>query len=86
MIATIETTPNWAPLEAKLAPEHCAEFMWMFREGGVEHFKHILTRRYLLLDASGQCVARTATGFYEVPFLDEWKRVSGRLEGGMDAA
>ena len=25
--AAIELTPNWKPLEAKLAPAECAEFM-----------------------------------------------------------
>jgi hypothetical protein len=32
---------NWEPLERLLAPDLCAEFMWMFREGGIEHYKHI---------------------------------------------
>lgn len=82
---TIETTSNWAPLEAKLGPERCAEFMWMYRDQGVEHYKHILTRRYLLLDSSGRCLARTTGSLYEVPFDDEWKQVSGRSEGGANA-
>ncbi len=81
MTATaMETTSNWAPLEAKLAPELCAEFMWMYRDSGIQHYKHIQTRRYLLLDASGRCLARTADGVYDVPFGDEWKRASGRSE------
>ena len=45
--------PNWKPLEAKLAPKHCAEFMWMYRENGIEYYKHIMTRRYLRLDSPG---------------------------------
>lgn len=68
-----ETTPNWAPLEANLAPELCAEFMWMFRKDGVEYYKHIQTRRYLQLTAEGRCTAQ--------PFEDHWKFVSGRAGG-----
>ena len=79
--AAIETAPNWAPLEAKLAASLCVEFMWMYRDRRIEHYKHTITRLYLLLDASGRCMAQTATGFYEVPFESEWKRVSGRVEG-----
>jgi hypothetical protein len=86
MTATaIETTPNWAPLEAKLIPQLCAEFMWMYRDRGVEHYKHIQTRRYLRLDSVGRCLARKGDGFYEIPFDEEWKWVSGRQEGDANA-
>lgn len=86
MTATeIETRADWAPLEAKLAPELCAEFMWMYRDRGVEHYKHIQTRRYLRLDPVGRCLARQGDGFYEIPFDEEWRRVSGRTGGGADA-
>jgi len=85
MIATTETTPNWAPLKAKLTPELYAEFMWMYRDRGVEHYKHILTRRYLRLDSNGCCLSRQGDSFYEVPFDEEWKRISGRLEGKANA-
>jgi len=79
--AAIELTPNWKPLEAKLAPAQCAEFMWMFRENGVEYFKHIDTRLCLLLKAEGQCLVRTGNGVKEAAFEQEWKRVSGRSRG-----
>jgi hypothetical protein len=75
---TVEVTANWKPIEAKLAPKLCGEFMWMFREGEIEHYKHILTRRYLRLDGSGRCVVATPNGWKEVSFVPEWKRVSGR--------
>lgn len=78
---TVELIANWKPLEQTLAPELCAEFMWMFRENGVEHYKHIVTRRYLRLDQDGRCLAWTAHGLKEVPFEQEWKRVSGRTGG-----
>ena len=76
-----ELTPNWKPLEAKLAPAECAEFMWMFRENGVEYYKHIETRLYLLLEADSQCLVRTGNGIKEAAFDQEWKRVSGRSRG-----
>lgn len=79
--AAIETAPNWAPLEAKLAASLCAEFMWMYRDRGAEHYKHSITRRYLLLDASGRCLTRNDDGFNEVPFEGEREHVSGRAEG-----
>ena len=78
---SIELTANWAPLEAKLTPAQCGEFMWMFRDGGVEHYKHIVMRRYLLLDQEGRCLSRTPDGLVQVPFGMEWKRVTGRAGG-----
>ena len=36
--------------------------MWMWREGGMEFYKHNLTRRYLLLDSEGGCYRQIATG------------------------
>jgi hypothetical protein len=79
----VELTANWAPLEHKLTPVQCAEFMWMYREDGVEHYKHIVSRRYLLLDQDGRCLVRTAEGLTEAPFEQEWRRVTGRT-GGSD--
>jgi hypothetical protein len=72
---------DWTPLERKLPPELCAEFMWMCREGGVEHYKHIVTRQYLRLDHSGRCLVAADNGLKEVPFEQEWKRVTGRTGG-----
>jgi hypothetical protein len=74
----VELTANWEPLERLLTPVQCAEFMWMYREDGVEHYKHIVSRRYLLLDQDGRCLARTAEGLREAPFEQEWRRVTGR--------
>ncbi len=70
--------PNWAPLGRLLGPPMCAEFMWMFQLQGLEHYKHIETRRYLRLDAEGKCYVPADVGWKEVPFEDEWKRVTGR--------
>jgi hypothetical protein len=74
----IELTANWIPLEARLAPQNCAEFMWMYRDDGVEYYKHIVTRLYLHLDSSGRCLTRSADGWKEIVFEQEWKRVTGR--------
>jgi hypothetical protein len=46
-----------------------------------EHYKHIVSRRYLLLDQEGRCLARAAEGLREVPFEQEWRRVTGRSGG-----
>jgi hypothetical protein len=70
--------PNWALLEQQLTPRQCAEFMWMYWQGGLDHYKHIETRRYLRLDGEGRCFVPAEVGWKEVPFEDEWKRVSGR--------
>jgi hypothetical protein len=50
----------------------------MLGENGIDHYKHIVTRRYLHLDKDGRCLARANDGLKEVPFEQEWKRVSGR--------
>ena len=52
--------------------------MWMYRETGVEHYKHIMTRRYLRLDQAGRCLAWRDGELKEVPFEQEWKHISGR--------
>ena len=77
----VELTANWSPLESRLTPVQCAEFMWMYREDGIEHYKHIVSRRYLLLDPDGRCLTRTAEGLREVPFEQEWRRITGRSGG-----
>jgi hypothetical protein len=51
---------NWAPLETMLRQTGCpvslcASFMWMYRQNGIEFYKHIDTRRYLLLDSQLRC-------------------------------
>jgi hypothetical protein len=50
--------PDWRPL-IEFAPDEVPDFMWMFRdflEDGavVEAYKHVWTRQYLHLDASGR--------------------------------
>ena len=77
----VEMIADWTPLERKLPPELCAEFMWMYRDGGIEHYKHIVTRRYLRLDHGGRCLVAIGHGLKEVPFEQEWRRITGRTGG-----
>jgi len=81
MLPTLpERSPaNWAPLEQLLESQSCGEFMWMFQLDGLEHYKHIETRRYLRLDKGGKCYVPADSGWKEVPFEDECKRVTGRV-------
>lgn len=76
--SSIETSLNWASLECRLKPRQCGEFMWMYRDAGLDHYKHIETRKYLRMDGEGRCFVPAEVGWKEVPFEDEWKRVSGR--------
>lgn len=66
--------PNWRPLE-KLIGSVCAEFMWMWREGDVEFYKHIDTRRYLRLNDRGDCFREGSNGLEPANLDEELKRV-----------
>jgi hypothetical protein len=65
---------NWKPLELRIGTR-CAEFMWMFRENGLEHYKHIDTRRYLILDTKGRSYVRRDGDMVRVNFRKEFRRV-----------
>jgi hypothetical protein len=69
--------PNWKPLERLLGSSGCENFMWMWSEAGVEFYKHMRTRRYLLLDAAGQCYRRGPSGLELCDIQGELKRVTG---------
>ena len=66
---------NWKPLE-RLIGYRCGEFMWMWRENGLEHYKHIDSRRYLILDAEGHCYGRQGDQLVRVDFWKEFRRVT----------
>lgn len=53
--------PNWKPLEERIG-HFCSNWMWMYRRNGLEYYKNIDTRRYLVLDQGGQCYG-AMTGF-----------------------
>jgi len=66
--------PDWRPLE-RLIGERSEQFMWMWREGQVQVYKHIRTRRYLLVDGEGKCYQRTAAGLEPADLKQQLKRV-----------
>lgn len=65
---------NWKPLEL-LIGSRCAEFMWMWRDNGLEYYKHIDSRRYLILDAKGDCYGRREQ-LVRVDFQEELRRLT----------
>ena len=76
--------PNWAPLETKLRETGrplslCAVFMWMWREGGIEFYKHVETRRYLLLDSEQHCWRQGDGGLKLSDFERELRRATERI-------
>jgi hypothetical protein len=68
--------PEWKPLERLVGPEGCGAFMWMWREAGIECYKHICTRRYLLLDSEGRSYQRGPDGLKPADVQAELKRVT----------
>jgi hypothetical protein len=50
--SAIETRDSWAPLEKALSRAQCVDFMWMGAAGTIQLYKHMDTRRYLLIDAT----------------------------------
>jgi hypothetical protein len=61
--------PSWEPIVAVLANELAAWFMWMFEveltDGTRLHaYKHVVTRRYLFVDAAGHAYADDGSGRY----------------------
>jgi hypothetical protein len=78
MSAPAEWEPNWSPLErslvvAGLSVQECAGFMWMYRSERLEFYKHIDTRRYLILDQEGGCYSYTSERLVRVPFLPAYR-------------
>ena len=67
---------HWKPLEIKLGTEQCVGFMFMVRLHGINHYKHGITRRYLLLDDEGRAY-RTVNSdtFQEIPFEEALAKV-----------
>jgi len=70
--------PNWKPLEKVIGTNGCGPFMWMWREAGVEFYKHICTRRYLLLDSEGHCYGHGPGGLEPADIRAELERVTER--------
>ena len=50
--------------------------MWMWRENGLEHYKNIDSRRYLILDVEGHCYVRQGDQLVRVDLRKEFRRVT----------
>jgi hypothetical protein len=70
---------NWEPLEMRIG-ERCAEFMWMWRQNDLEYYKHIDTRRYLILDGEGRIYHRWDGDLVLVDFAEEFRRVAEAID------
>ena len=78
MSSRAEWQPDWRPLERSLeasgiAVAPCTAFMWMYRSDGLEFYKHIHTRRYVILDSNGGCYSYASEGLVRVPFLTAYQ-------------
>jgi len=74
---------NWTPLETMLRQTGrpvslCGSFMWMYRQNGIEFYKHIDTRRYLLLDSQLRCWRQGKHGLEPSDFDREFDLVTGK--------
>ncbi len=66
---------NWKPLELLIGCR-CGEFMWMWRENGLEHYKHIDSCRYFILDAEWHCYGRQGDHLERDDLWKEFRRVT----------
>jgi hypothetical protein len=58
---------------AGLSVQECASFMWMYGFERLEFYKHIDTRRYLILDQDGGCYSYASKRLVRVPFLPAYR-------------
>lgn len=73
---------NWTPIETMLRQTGrpvslCGSFMWMYRQNGIEFYKHIDTRRYILLDSQLRCWRHGKHGLEPSDFDREFDLVTG---------
>ncbi len=72
--------PNWKPLEQRLGPERCSNFMYMGRVHGINLYKHRISRQYLNLADDCRCFEYAGChGFREIPFDGALARVEEPL-------
>jgi hypothetical protein len=48
----VETRESWTPLEAALSRQQCVDFLWVGSAGTKQLYRHMDTRRYLMIDAA----------------------------------
>jgi hypothetical protein len=71
---------NWKPLEEKLGPSRCHDFMYIVEIDGIHHYKHRITRTYLFLDDSGNCFRWSPhSGFENADFATELSKLEADL-------
>ena len=81
---------NWMPLETLLRKSGrpvnlCASFMWMYRQNDIEFYKHIDTRRYLLLDSNLRCWRQGTHRLELSDFESEFRRATGEAVMAADS-
>jgi hypothetical protein len=82
MTVEVPEGSDWIPLLTRLVPRQCGAFMYMGRVGTVHLYKHVMTRRYLNLDAEGNCFVWDGQGdnpsnYIAVNFEEQFIRVTG---------
>jgi hypothetical protein len=82
MTVEVPEGPDWTPLLARLDARQCGAFMYMGHVGSVHLYKHVVTRRYLNLDAEGNCFLWDGQGdepsnYKPVNFQEQYIRVTG---------
>ena len=70
-------TPNWEPLEKHIG-DQCGMWMWVYRNGDLEFYKHRDTRNYLVLDSAGNAYEALHGGSWTpVEFHAAYQRAAG---------
>ncbi len=76
--------PDWKPLHVVLPLSWCDGFMWMYRlEQGsavLEHYKHGITRRYLVIDQTNRTYRYNGESYDQIPVAVAVDRVFEGLE------
>jgi hypothetical protein len=81
--------PNWAPLQLLCPPGLCEQFMFMGKVDGIHLYKHVDTRCYLNVDASGRTYSYSAvfSNYYPISVPEAMQRLSlDPLDGLFSAA
>ena len=63
-VAVTVGEPNWTPLERAVPVTDLESFMYMGCAGGIELYKHRITRRYLNIEHDSQRFYRYLNGEY----------------------
>jgi hypothetical protein len=76
--------PHWGPLHTVLPLEWCDGFMWMYRlaqdDAVLEHYKHGITRRYLVIDQNHRTYVYNGDTYDLIPVALAVERVFEGIE------